>query len=734
MNSNYFDYKIKTYFLNILSKKQDLISESYAVRIWHGVFSDEELLQISYEISKIDVLHKSKILHKDEKLSSSAAKKIKSIELFSHLDDSLLDLDSAEDIFGSLKGLPKEFVKRITTIIIKHTSSKIVQNYKEGNERLLEIQKLFKLTDVELELMTLFYCTEYSVDFGQVVQQSPNQEDIRYPSNAKNFISNIIHFSPHQIIQSLGKSSRLISLGILEAKSSMSMSNEFVDFLSGFSNDALIEKYAKKVTTDDSLKMSNHLIPTSKLETLKAILESNRPCSILFYGKPGTGKSELAKSIANEVGLDLYSVNIFDSEGEDDRNLRKRSLFAVQNHPSISEGVILIDECDQLINSRPNYFFNSNSGDDQKAWLNEYLDNNKCKTIWITNSIESIDESTIRRFNYILEFESLSNLQREQILKTLVEKSGCSFLSSEDLQIFSKSDKLTSGHFSIALKTANAICNAEDSKKKEHFSNILKEHQNTLGTKPLRLKSINPNYCIKGLNIDQSPIDVIEQSRKILEMIETDDCDLNLNTLLYGPPGTGKTEFVKYLGQELGKEILLKRASDLLSMWVGGSEKNIRKAFEEAEREKKILFIDEADSLLSPRERHNLTWETTQVNEILTCMENFRGILLCATNHVDNLDMAAQRRFLFKMKFDYLDKDGVVHFYDKFFSRYLGDKISADQIVGLECIQGLSPSDFNNLKRKFDIVAPKNHEDIFTQLRLEVNYKKNIFKKKVGIN
>ena len=733
MNSNFFDYKIKTYFLNILSKKQSLISESYAARIWHGMFSDDELLQISHEISKIDILHKLKCLHKDEKLSPSVTIKLNSIELFSRLDDNLLDIDSAEDIFGALKGFPKDFVKRVSTIIIKHTSSKIIQNSKEGHERLLEIQKLFKLTDVELELMTLYYCSEYSEDFEQVVQQSSTQEDIRHPSKSKNFISNIIHFSPHQIMQSLGKSSRLMSLGILEAGHSvMSMSSEFVDFLSGFSNEALIEKYAKKITTNDSLKMSDHLIPANKLETLKAILESKLPCSILFYGKPGTGKSELAKSIANEVGLDLYSINIFNKEGEDDRNLRKRSLFAVQNHPSISEEIILIDECDQLINSKPNYFFKSDSGDDQKAWLNEYLDINKCKTIWITNSIESIDESTIRRFNYILEFESLSNIQREQILKTLVEKNDCSFLTSEDLKIFAKSDKLTSGHFSIALKTAQAL-SVDDSKKKDYFSNILKEHQNTLGTKPLRLKSITPNYCIKGLNIDQSPITVIEQSRKILERIEADDCDINLNTLLYGPPGSGKTEFVKYLGQELGKEILLKRASDLLSMWVGGSEKNIRKAFEEAEREKKILFIDEADSLLSPREGHNRTWETTQVNEILTCMENFRGILLCATNHVDNLDMAAQRRFLFKLKFDYLNKDGVAHFYDKFFSEYLKNSLMQLDLERLSIIQGLTPSDFNNLKRKLEIITPKNHEEIIIQLGLEVEYKKNIFKKKVGI-
>lgn len=250
----------------------------------------------------------------------------------------------------------------------------------------------------------------------------------------------------------------------------------------------------------------------------------------------------------------------------------------------------------------------------------------------------------------------------------------------------------------------------------------------------MRLKTINANYCIKGLNIDQSPTMVIEQSKKIINTLDQDESDLNLNTLLYGPPGTGKTEFVKYLGQELGKEILLKRASDLLSMWVGGSEKNIRKAFEEAEKEKKILFIDEADSLLSPREGHNRTWETTQVNEILTCMENFRGILLCATNHVDNLDMAAQRRFLFKLKFDYLDKTGVPHFYEKFFSKFVTEELTKLNMENLKSIQGLTPSDFNSLKRKFDIFPPVSHEEILHQLQLEVSYKKNLFKKKIGMS
>lgn len=732
MHSNYFDQKIISYFLNIIAKKPIYITYPDSVKIWHELFSESELRTISREISKITSTTIAHLIEAGE-LPSPEKSNIQNLPKDNKSSEvNLLELEATEDFFGNLKTAPKEKIKRISGIIIKHANKKRLNKKAIVNDRLNEIKTLFKLSDIDIELMTLYYCTEFSDEFENIVQQHRNQDDISRPVKAKNFISNIIQYPSQLIMQSLGKSSRLISLGILESNRSMNISSEFVDYLSGFSNDGLIEKYAKKISTIDSLDISSHLISQDKLSTLKAILESDLPCSILFYGKPGTGKSELARTIAKEVGLDLYAINILDTEGEDDRNLRKRSMFAVQNHPSMSEQIILIDECDQLINSKVNYFFNTNSGSDQKAWLNEYLDINICKTIWITNSIESIDESVVRRFNYILEFDDLSNNQRMKILKTITAKSNCSFLNEDDISVFSKSEKLTSGHFSIAIKTAQNL-KVDDTKKKEYFTNILKEHQNTLGHKPLRLKSINANYCIKGLNIDQSPETVIEQSKKILEQIELNDSDINLNTLLYGPPGTGKTEFVKYLGQELGKEILLKRASDLLSMWVGGSEKNIRKAFEDAEREKKILFIDEADSLLSPREGHNRTWETTQVNEILTCMENFRGILLCATNHVDNLDMAAQRRFLFKMKFDYLDNTGVMHFYEKFFSKFVSEDISNIEKENIKSIQGLTPSDFNNLKRKFEIITPQNHQEILEQLQLEVGFKKSLFKKKIGM-
>ena len=89
-------------------------------------------------------------------------------------------------------------------------------------------------------------------------------------------------------------------------------------------------------------------------------------------------------------------------------------------------------------------------------------------------------------------------------------------------------------------------------------------------------------------------------------------------------------------------------------MWVGGSEKNIAKAFKDAVDDKALLLIDEVDSFLQNRQGASRSWEVTSVNEMLTQMEQFPGIFIASTNMMHGLDQAALRRFDLKVRFDYL--------------------------------------------------------------------------------
>jgi hypothetical protein len=126
---------------------------------------------------------------------------------------------------------------------------------------------------------------------------------------------------------------------------------------------------------------------------------------------------------------------------------------------------------------------------------------------------------------------------------------------------------------------------------------------------------------------------------------------------LYGPPGTGKTEFGRYIAKALEKPLIVKRASDLLGPYVGMTEKHIAEMYKQAQEDGAVLLLDEADSFLRDRSMAQQGWEVTQVNEMLTQMEDYEGIFICSTNLVDNLDSASLRRFDLKIFFDYLNND-----------------------------------------------------------------------------
>jgi len=121
--------------------------------------------------------------------------------------------------------------------------------------------------------------------------------------------------------------------------------------------------------------------------------------------------------------------------------------------------------------------------------------------------------------------------------------------------------------------------------------------------------------------------------------------------LMHGEPGTGKSRLARELARRGGLEVVSRTGSELLSMFVGGTEKNLAAAFEEAGKRRALLLLDEVDSFLGSRTGAQRSYEVTQVNELLVQIESFRGWLVCTTNFCEGLDHAAMRRFPIKVKF-----------------------------------------------------------------------------------
>jgi len=141
-------------------------------------------------------------------------------------------------------------------------------------------------------------------------------------------------------------------------------------------------------------------------------------------------------------------------------------------------------------------------------------------------------------------------------------------------------------------------------------------------------------------------------------------------------------------------------------MWIGQSEKNIARMFEEAEQNEAVLLLDEADSFLRERRSARASWEVTQVNELLTQMESFTGIFICSTNLMDSFDEASLRRFDLKVRFDTLTAEQRWEMFKQVLMDG-GSQIpeSEDDLQSLktrvqEHLEGVTPGDFAMVLRK----------------------------------
>ena len=170
---------------------------------------------------------------------------------------------------------------------------------------------------------------------------------------------------------------------------------------------------------------------------------------------------------------------------------------------------------------------------------------------------------------------------------------------------------------------------------------------------------------------------------------------------------------------------MCKRASDLLNPYIGVTETLIRAAFREAEREDAVLVVDEADSLLFSRDRAVRSWEISFTNEFLSQMERFRGILICTTNRLLDLDSASIRRFNHKIKLQYLTPEGNVAFYKKLLASLIDESPAQANLEELQDITNLAPGDFKVVRDRY-FFYPRdevNHGILVQALREEAKIK-----------
>jgi len=452
----------------------------------------------------------------------------------------------------------------------------------------------------------------------------------------------------------------------------------------------------------------------------EAVARREPGVNVLVYGPPGTGKTELARVVAQAAGLALFEVEYADRDGNalSGRD-RYRSLQIAQVFlKGTAHSALLFDEVEDVfppisseaaqLMARAEHVAAPHTGSvSGKAWVNQILESNAVPTLWVTNRIEQIDPAFRRRFAYHLELKSPPPGAREQLVRKTLEDAA---VSDALVARLTERKGLTPAQIRTAVRFAQLAVvpvakPATRGRRKaaaplldDLIERQLKNADLALGRRPdVQQRPSVTQYSLDMLNVDSR----YEIPRIVAALKARGHGCL----CFHGAPGTGKTALAEHLAQQLERPLMLRRASDLVSKFVGETEQQMATMFREAETENAVLLLDEADSFLQDRRGAQRTYEVTEVNEMLQGMERFAGIFICTTNLMDSIDQAALRRFTFKIRFKPLTAIQRETMY--VVEALAGDASLLEPALArrLALLEQLCPGDFAAVKRQVDILG-----------------------------
>jgi transitional endoplasmic reticulum ATPase len=395
------------------------------------------------------------------------------------------------------------------------------------------------------------------------------------------------------------------------------------------------------------------------------------PKGVLLYGPPGTGKTLIAKAVANEAGANFYSIQgpeiMSKYYGESEERLRQKFEEAEKNPPSI----IFIDELDSIAPKRGEV-----TGEVERrvvATLLTLMDGLKARgnliVIGATNREDAIDPALRRpgRFDREIEIGVPDRNGRKEVLQ--IHTRGMPVGEDFNLDELSNITHGFVGADLAALAREAAMKSLrrylpEIDLEKPIPTDILEKMEVTSDDFKNAFKEIEPSSLrevlieipqvtwddVGGLEaVKQSLQEVVELPLKNPEAFKRLGIKAPRGVLLFGPPGTGKTLLAKAVANESEANYISVKGPEILSKWVGESEKAVREIFKKAKQASpSIVFLDEIDAI-TPRRGMGSDSHVTErlVNQLLTSidgLESMEGVVvLAATNRPDIVDNALLR-------------------------------------------------------------------------------------------
>ena len=447
------------------------------------------------------------------------------------------------------------------------------------------------------------------------------------------------------------------------------------------------------------------------------------PKGVLLHGPPGTGKTLLAKAVANETQANFYHIGgpeiMSKFYGESEGKLREIFKEAQENAPAI----IFIDEIDSIAPKRDEV-----SGDVEKRIVSQLLtimdgleSRGKLVVIGATNRPNALDPALRRpgRFDREIEIGLPDRKGRHQVL--MIHTRGMPLTEEVDLEeISSRTHGFVGADLEALVKEAamgalRRVLPEINLDEESVPAEILEKINVTMNDFEDSLKEVPPSsmreVLVESPNVHWEDVGGMEETKQELkeaiewplkyrEIFEYTDVKPPKGIMLYGPPGTGKTLVAKAVATESEVNFISIKGPELLSKWVGESEKGVREIFRKARQAAPcIIFFDEIDSIVPPRGRDLGTNVTGRVvSQILTELDGLDNlkdvVVVAATNRVDMVDPALMRpgridRILYIPNPDLEARKAIMGIHTR--GKPLADDVDLDKLA--ELMEGYSGAD-----------------------------------------
>jgi transitional endoplasmic reticulum ATPase len=463
------------------------------------------------------------------------------------------------------------------------------------------------------------------------------------------------------------------------------------------------------------------------------------PKGVLLHGPPGTGKTLLAKAVASETNANFYSIGgpeiMSKFYGESEEKLREIFKEAQENAPSI----IFIDEIDSIAPKREEV-----SGDVEKRIVSQLLtlmdgisSRGKIVVIGATNRPNAIDPALRRPGRFDREIEIGIPDEKGRLDVLLIHTRGMPLTEDVDLASIAR---ITHGFVGAdlqalskeaAMRSLRRILPEIDLHQPKIPAEILNKIKVTKQDFDEALKDVQPSAMrevlvqrpnvrwedIGGLQgIKDELAEAIEWPLKHADLFAEADVKPPKGILLYGPPGTGKTMIAKAVAATSEANFISIKGPELISKWVGESEKGVREVFRKARQAAPcVVFFDELDAIAPRRgsegDAHVTERVISQMLTELDGLEDLKGVVvIAATNRPDIIDEALLRpgRFDRLLEVPPPDKDArkqIFQIHTK--KKPLDSDVKLDKLV--EMTDGMTGAEIAAIVNAAAMTAIKEH-------------------------